>query len=135
MNELKHLRLEASSNVASLHNSETVNYGRRKPIELVASMLGRSVPTLYRWEQNPNPDRIIEYAYRYLAGYVFGWSGWQVNLKHNHIRLWESTTRFVSVPRQRIEAFDYSERIQQQMIRTLQKKIETLEAELEAIKT
>jgi hypothetical protein len=135
MNDLAQLRKEACSAVATLYKNAGTRRGQKRVLERLARLLNRSVRTLRRWERNPAVDPLVEYAYRYLAGHIFGWTGWQVSLKHDHIRLWQNSVSYLSVPRQRIEGFDYSERIQQQLIRALQKKIETLEAELEAIKT
>lgn len=131
MNKLKHLRQEACSNVAALYKIGTTRRDQPQLLEYMARMLNRSVRTLRRWEQDPNPDPLIEYAYRYLAGRMFGWPGWQINLKHDQVRLWHSAVSYTSIPRQRIEGFDYNEQLQQQLIRAQQDEIEELRAELE----
>lgn len=96
---LKDLRHAAAANVLALHSQNTYS---DCSLETLAHFLHRSPRTLWRWEQLP-PDRVTEFAYRYLAGHLFGWEAARWNLKRRELELYTSGTQLTAIHRNHIE--------------------------------
>lgn len=123
---LKDLRGLAASNILALHSTRS----RESTTETLARTLERSARTLRRWESQQQPDRTLEYAYRYLAGLIFGWPAARYDLRRRQLLLQTSAMSHQAIPQRQVEDCQWNAEFQRRIAAERERHIAELSEQL-----